>query len=377
MNRILSTSLFLLLIIQATSGQAPATFNYQAVLRDGTGEIKSNTDVNIVVAIHQHAVDGAVVFSETHETITNRDGLVSLKIGSISDPSTINWADGPFYLNINVDGTDLGTSQLLSVPYAMHSATASSVSSLYVNGEYTAIFDVANTAGWKGFLSFTMINDIVKDIDFDYYNAGMERMSEVNNNGAMHFIPRIEYAISQTIIVPYIDSVYEINAERMYCLDATLLFAAALEAAKTGDPLNSVVSQSFNQAYKDGAYVASYDAFDSHGWKAFLEFTLLGDQISNVDFDEVNESGVRKSEDADYNEIMWTIRGITKPEIFMPQLEANIEAADITSDPPNAVIDAVTGATASSSFAQTLLDAALEAAVSGSPTEILVPQENQ
>jgi hypothetical protein len=41
--------------------------------------------------------------------------------------ATIDWSNGTYYVKITVDGTDFGTSQLLSVPYALHAKTTETV----------------------------------------------------------------------------------------------------------------------------------------------------------------------------------------------------------------------------------------------------------
>ncbi len=105
--------------------QSPNLFNYQAVIRDGSGAIRANTGVNIRVSILQGSATGASVFSETHSATTNDFGLVTLRIGSVEPASFagINWASGPYCLKLEVDGNEMGTSQLLSVPYALYAAS--------------------------------------------------------------------------------------------------------------------------------------------------------------------------------------------------------------------------------------------------------------
>jgi len=119
---ILFISLFLSDIIFA---QPPMSFKYQAVLRDATGQVLANQSVEIGVAILQGSVSGVEVFSETHATTTNSFGLATLEIGSI-DPAgfeSIDWAIGPYFVQVSVDGAVMGTSQLLSVPFALHAVT--------------------------------------------------------------------------------------------------------------------------------------------------------------------------------------------------------------------------------------------------------------
>jgi major membrane immunogen (membrane-anchored lipoprotein) len=151
----------------------------------------------------------------------------------------------------------------------------------------------------------------------------------------------------------------------------TLLFLVAIVFA---------VTACNKQTYVDGTYTAKYDAIDSHGWQASVEFTLVEDVISNVDFDYFDAEGNRKSEDAGYQDRMYNLSYVlvgtdtvrTKPETYCPELEAQIEAATIT--PSWVDIDGVAGATSSSLNANTLMAAGLEGAIVGDPTTIELVQ---
>lgn len=117
-------SLFLL-----TFSQGPEQFTYQAVIRDGSGTIQAHTDYEVLVSLKQGSINGEDAFSETHTGTTNELGMINLIIGSVNmeDMALIDWSDGPFFININVNGTDLGTIQLLSVPYALYANKAGNV----------------------------------------------------------------------------------------------------------------------------------------------------------------------------------------------------------------------------------------------------------
>ncbi len=111
-----------LLTVNMLLAEAPASFNYQAVIRDDTGEVRANENISIGIELLQGSATGGVVFSETHSGQTNEFGLLTLHIGSENPGSfsDIDWAEGPFYIRINVDGVEMGTSPLLSVPYALY-----------------------------------------------------------------------------------------------------------------------------------------------------------------------------------------------------------------------------------------------------------------
>ena len=128
---LLSTFSFLLSI---TNAQIPQAFNYQAIARDASGNIMSNQTIGIKIVIHQTSSSGSTVYSETFSPTTNQFGLFTIAIGQGTPLgllfNTINWSSGNYWLQVlmsptnNSVYTDMGSSQLLSVPYAMYAANA-------------------------------------------------------------------------------------------------------------------------------------------------------------------------------------------------------------------------------------------------------------
>ncbi|MDP3013781.1 MAG: hypothetical protein Q8M92_06020, partial [Candidatus Subteraquimicrobiales bacterium] len=118
--------------------QAPQGISHQAVIRNLSNALVTNSPIGMRVSIIQGTPTGAVVYSETHTPTSNANGLISFVIGAgniISGVfSNINWANGPYFVKTEADpagGTSYtitGTSQLLSVPYALHAKTAASFS---------------------------------------------------------------------------------------------------------------------------------------------------------------------------------------------------------------------------------------------------------
>ncbi len=131
--------LILFLLANVVFAQTPELLNYQAVIRNVSGELLQNETIGFKIGILKGSPTGAVVYSETHTVSTDDNGLVVFKIGegtTTDDISTIDWSDGTYHLKTETDlsgGTNytvLGTSQLSSVPYALHAKSASSI-----NGE--------------------------------------------------------------------------------------------------------------------------------------------------------------------------------------------------------------------------------------------------
>ncbi|MBN2774511.1 MAG: hypothetical protein JXR31_09710, partial [Prolixibacteraceae bacterium] len=116
------TTISALLLCLSIFAQTPQMFKYQAVLRDASGQVLANKDVEIGVAILQGSSSGAEVFTEYHGVTTNEFGLANLTIGSVNskEMESMDWDSGPYFIRISIDGVVMGTSQLMSVPFAMH-----------------------------------------------------------------------------------------------------------------------------------------------------------------------------------------------------------------------------------------------------------------
>jgi hypothetical protein len=120
------------LLSATTFAQAPQKMSYQAVIRNATNGLVANTEVGMRILILQGTEFGAAVYVETHTTTTNANGLVSLAIGAgtiVSGTfSGIDWSAGPYFIKTETDPTGgtnytiFGTSELLSVPFALYSA---------------------------------------------------------------------------------------------------------------------------------------------------------------------------------------------------------------------------------------------------------------
>jgi hypothetical protein len=142
-----------LLVSVGAQAQAPDAFRYQAAVRDAAGALLCESTVDVRFKIHRGTETGAVVFSETHRTVTSAVGTVSLQVGRGTDNhaslSDIVWSADNYFLETEIDRgsgyTGIGVQQLLSVPYASQAATAKSVRIQSPNGKYWDI--VIDNAG--------------------------------------------------------------------------------------------------------------------------------------------------------------------------------------------------------------------------------------
>jgi hypothetical protein len=114
------TIIFIITISIKSYSQAPAGINYQAIVRDSDGNIRANQGVGFIFSIE--TAIGSTVYTESHTTVTNEYGLVNLVIGRGTTTqffSSINWANTIYFLNVKIDGTSIGSTQFMSVPYAL------------------------------------------------------------------------------------------------------------------------------------------------------------------------------------------------------------------------------------------------------------------
>ena len=125
----LTAILFLSIRVQA---QAPQQISYQAVVRNSSNVLVTNSTVGVSISIVKDSANGAIVYSELQTATTNANGLFSIIIGNglfaSGSIAAINWGVGVYYIKSQIDPngginfTITGTSQLLSVPYALYAA---------------------------------------------------------------------------------------------------------------------------------------------------------------------------------------------------------------------------------------------------------------
>lgn len=123
--------LILALFLSAlTFAQVPQGISYQAIALNGSGTPVVSSNVRVKLSILDTSATGAVLYSETQIKTTNAQGLFNLVIGQGTVVSgvfaTINWGTNYKFLKVEMDATGgttyvaVGTTQLLSVPYAMY-----------------------------------------------------------------------------------------------------------------------------------------------------------------------------------------------------------------------------------------------------------------
>lgn len=156
----------------------PNAFNYSAVARNATGQPIATTTIGIQITILKTSPTGSSQYSENHFVNTDDFGLFNLVIGAGAVQSgsmaTIDWSNDNYYLKVGMDaagGTNfltMGTTQMLSVPYALYAKNAGSVSGGTGNLIFPTITTnpvtgiTSNSATFSGAITNANSNQIIK-----------------------------------------------------------------------------------------------------------------------------------------------------------------------------------------------------------------------
>lgn len=116
-----TTSAFILLFMCSLSFSQQG-INYQGVARDANSELLTNVEITLDINIVETEVEGIIVYSETNNVMTDINGVFSIVIGNGTPTlnlfEDINWAEDQHFLNVWMDGVEIGTTEFVSVPYA-------------------------------------------------------------------------------------------------------------------------------------------------------------------------------------------------------------------------------------------------------------------
>ncbi len=132
--------IFCFLIPLILNAQLPQAFNYQAIARNASGNAVVNQFISVEISIRDGSPTAAIVYQEIDTTTTNQFGLFAIAVGLGqvqvgTSLSAINWTTGNKYMQVGFDQTggnnftDMGTTELLSVPYALYAASSGATDS--------------------------------------------------------------------------------------------------------------------------------------------------------------------------------------------------------------------------------------------------------
>ncbi len=227
----------------------------------------------------------------------------------------------------------------------------------YTDGTYHAEFARYDPRNWIPYVDVTIEDGKITKAYYDYTNeagdkrtedkAYMEAYSAANNGMTpRQAFDKLGQELLDTQDVSKVDAV---SGATHSSRNFTKLVPAALEKAAAGDPAKARIP-----LYTHGTYKVSADAFDNKGWKPFAEVTIANDQITAVTFDYTDQNGGLKTANADYKAQQLAFNG-TYPEKYTGELEQQLISKQVISK-----VDAITGATDSSTDFETLVQYALD-----------------
>ncbi|MGE0636215.1 MAG: tail fiber domain-containing protein [Bacteroidia bacterium] len=133
-QHVVSLLLIISLLPFLSFAQAPEKMNYQGVARDNSGNVLASQSIGLRITLHSGSPSGTTVYQETHSITTNTFGLFAIEIGGGTVVSGtiagINWGNNSYYVQTEMDASggsnysNMGTAQLISVPYALYAKNA-------------------------------------------------------------------------------------------------------------------------------------------------------------------------------------------------------------------------------------------------------------
>ena len=181
--------LLTLTITTVLQAQAPQGFNYQATVRNNSGDLILNTNVYFKFNVIQGSETAVPIFTETHYVPTDDLGQVNLVIGqgtaNTGTFSELDWSLGSYYLGIELDTGNgylaMGTTQLLSVPYALYAANSGN--STPITPTLQSVLAENNSAGQQQIKNLLDPTDGADAVTKSYVDALSNPQGLMNFNG--------------------------------------------------------------------------------------------------------------------------------------------------------------------------------------------------
>ena len=181
-NLILALSFFFLLQIAigtfSLQAQVPQKFNYQGIARDTKGNPMAQQRMTLKLTVLPTSDATAGEYEEIQSVTTNEFGLYNLQIGNGTpvkgEMKAVKWETGNKYIKVAIDPkggydfVDAGTTQLLSVPYAIYADKAGMAKTTAGSDRAGTVSTSAAGTGTVNYLTkFTAANTIFNSQLFD------------------------------------------------------------------------------------------------------------------------------------------------------------------------------------------------------------------
>jgi Protein of unknown function (DUF1566) len=301
----LVSAMLMLLFICELKAQVPQAFNYQAVARDNFGNLIVSHAVGIQIIIHQTTASGTPVYSETFATSTNQFGLFTIAIGKGTPVSgtfsSITWSTGNYWLEVQLDPsggssyTSMGTSQLLTVPYAMYAVNAGVPGVTGPTGPTGATGSQGVTGPTGGYIAHAIGDSYGGGIVFYVYDGGQHGLIAATADQSYGIV----WSTSYSVINADRDCIGagKFNTERIIANQGAVSYAAQIcsivQLGNFGDwylpskyELNLLYLQkTVVGGFASGMYWSSYEGDADHAWdQNFSNGTQAGDDKGNLDY---------------------------------------------------------------------------------------------
>ena len=256
--------LFTLLALIATTAifaQAPQGFNYQATVRNSSGALLVNQNVYFRFNVMLNSQTSVPIFTETHYVPTDDLGQVNCTIGqgtaTIGTFSTINWGTGNYFLGIELNTGSgyvaMGTTQLLSVPYALFAQTSGTT--LTSNQDLQSVLNTGNFALTDLVTSTNNHAILLNSKGGSDPNAIYRGFNSVLNNQSGEILNGQNRAIQSSTFGPNEGSAYGVAT---FVADASSTFGVYGQAQTT--------TNYGNQLTKMGVYGLSINMSNANSW---------------------------------------------------------------------------------------------------------------
>ncbi|MES2812019.1 MAG: hypothetical protein V4670_06075 [Bacteroidota bacterium] len=191
---ILTMSLFATTML----AQAPQKMSYQAVIRNAGNALVANATVGMRISVLQGTANGTAVYVETQNASTNANGLVTLEIGAGTVVSgtfaSISWGTNAYFIKTETDPTGgtnytiVGTSQFLSVPYALFAANSGSSGSS-ISGTLNKLIKFGTaTTGVDSQISDDGTNIRIKPIGYAGFDPNLSKVEIAGSDNTLRLI---------------------------------------------------------------------------------------------------------------------------------------------------------------------------------------------
>ncbi|MBU2930146.1 hypothetical protein [Winogradskyella psychrotolerans] len=183
-------------LLISISSYAQQGINYKSLIKDNLGNVLSSQSISVQFQVREATANGTAVYTETHTETTDANGILILNIGTgtTSDIFThINWSSNEHWLNVQIDitggtnYTDMSTTQIMAVPYALNAKTAENIFS----GNYNDLsnkpnFGLARTSS-DPYYGWQLVGESYTKGDIGHKALDLSASSVGSNNGAIGY----------------------------------------------------------------------------------------------------------------------------------------------------------------------------------------------